>query len=240
MLTLLPTTLTGYSKVYEYMFNDSQKWFEDNLKTQPNNWRYRTQRVEYHVGSHGYRCPEFEDINWSESVVLFGCSQTYGIGLDESETLHTQLSKLIDRPVINLGLGASSVLFALMNQVRLQRANINPYAVINIWTSFLRMPEFKHNGDVVHLLDEKDPLWYANFVKTDEIHQKMIHKFYIDTSRSLWKDTKHLEFSTFRSVVEMLDIPWIKKIDDARDTYHIGKDTVADTVQKIAQILEKA
>lgn len=84
---------------------DTKKLYESNLKKQPKNWYYRNNNVRYTINSNGYRTYEFKDINWKNSVIIFGCSQVFGIGLDDEYTISNQLSKLIKCPVINMGMG---------------------------------------------------------------------------------------------------------------------------------------
>ena len=232
MLTLFPTAQTGESKVYNFIPYDTEKLFKKNKKTMQSDWPYHNKKVEYRVGSHGYRCPEFEDIDWSRSVVLFGCSMTYGIGVDEEETIGFHLSKIIDKPVINLGLGGTSMLFSAVNQMRLYEAGIKPYAVVNIWTSTDRMCEFKDNGNVVHYLPSgRENLWRKNFVATDAMHQLTLHKFYAGAVKNLWP--KSFELSLFEKTSKLLQIPYIERIDYARDLMHQGTKTnrlIAETI----------
>lgn len=57
----------------------------------------------YTVNSQGYRCPEFDAIDWENSIIFFGCSHVFGIGLLDHETVANQLSLILNCPVINLG-----------------------------------------------------------------------------------------------------------------------------------------
>ena len=46
-------------------------------------------QYEYPVqlNSDGYRAPEWQDVNWGESILLFGTSQTFGVGCDFEHTV---------------------------------------------------------------------------------------------------------------------------------------------------------
>jgi hypothetical protein len=86
----------------------------------------------------GYRAPEFDHVDWANSIVIFGCSNLFGDGVDDSETMPAYLSEIVGMPVINMGAGASSQEFALHNNVILKEHYATPRAVINYWTSVYR------------------------------------------------------------------------------------------------------
>ena len=71
--------------------------------------------VSYKLNSQGYRCPEWNDIDWASSHLLFGCSVVQGIGLNDADTLDQELVKLLNEPVVNLGVGGGSLPFILAN-----------------------------------------------------------------------------------------------------------------------------
>jgi hypothetical protein len=91
------------------MNNKSWWWFEDNfLPPQMKNVYPRVNPIDYKVNSYGYRCPEFDNINWKDSYVLLGASNIFGEGVLEDETINYYLEQMIDKPVINLGFAAAS------------------------------------------------------------------------------------------------------------------------------------
>lgn len=100
--------------------------------------RYRTKRRPerthtYSINSRGFRCDEFENCDWQDSVVWFGCSFTFGVGIDCEETVPGQWSQVSGVPTVNLGYpGCSNGRIAhlaglLLNAVR-------PRAVVVNWT----------------------------------------------------------------------------------------------------------
>jgi hypothetical protein len=129
---------------------DSKELFENNLKKMPADWMWRHTNVKYTINSQLYRCPEFEIIDWNNSILMLGCSHTFGIGLDDSQTCSKHLSDLIQIPVINLGQGGASVMFQWANTCRLIENNINPKCVIYFWPDATRTLEFKDEPDVYH------------------------------------------------------------------------------------------
>lgn len=103
----------------------------------------------YTVNSDNYRAPEFDTVDWANSVVILGGSDVLGIGLDDHDTISSQLSQLLSRPVINLGVSASSIQFATYNSTLLAANFPAPYAVIQMWTSDVRCMLF-NNGKIDH------------------------------------------------------------------------------------------
>jgi len=114
---------------------DTETLFKKNLKTQSSDWYYRTHAVNYTTNSLGYRTKEFKDINWADSIVLFGCSNVFGVGLDDRDTLSSQLERITGIPVINMGMGGTSVNYNLHNSVIMANAYPTPRAVVQVWTS---------------------------------------------------------------------------------------------------------
>jgi hypothetical protein len=101
--------------------------------------------VSYNLNSHGYRCPEWENIDWANSHILLGCSVVQGVGLCEEDTLNRQLAKLLNDPVINLGVGGGSLPFILANTYKLIDAGIKPKSVILIEPEPSRIALFYKN-----------------------------------------------------------------------------------------------
>ena len=173
----------GSTKFADY---DSPDRFLKNKQAMPADWHYAHKMVSYSTNSSGYRAPEWDDIDWKESVVIFGCSNVTGIGLAEDETISYQLSQILNRPVINMGVPASSIEFSFYNSVILSEYYPVPYAVVQIWTTLDRCTNFNINEA------ERCGVWtptntfYNEFVK-DDYQALMQAKFISLASRNLWK-----------------------------------------------------
>ena len=122
---------------------DTQSAFINNIKTQGPNWQWRTRSITYHNNSQGYRCAEFDSIDWSSSILLFGCSVAYGVGIDYERTVGQGLSRLMNMPVINLARGGTSYTFNWINSVQLASAGVKPRAVVYIWPDSYRSSRFQ-------------------------------------------------------------------------------------------------
>lgn len=122
--------------------------------------------VSYTLNSHGYRCPEWTDIDWANSHLLFGCSVVQGIGLDDCDTLDNELTKLLNEPVINLGMGGAGLQFILANTFRLIDAGVRPKSVILVYPEPSRVALFLKDR-VVHVGAWWAEQWYQTWLKDD-------------------------------------------------------------------------
>jgi hypothetical protein len=139
---------------------DSLKDLLNNLRTQGRDWPWRDRWIRYTVNSQGYRAPEFDQINWSESILCFGCSMTFGIGVDDSDTWPSQLEEITGIPAVNLGIGGGSIQVNWANSVRLLKAGIRPRAVVYYWPDQSRHCEFESGGRIVdHWNNWSDPVY---------------------------------------------------------------------------------
>ena len=62
--------------------------------------------ISYKYNSFGFRCPEFTD---QPVYIALGCSHTEGVGLPDNQTWPYFLEQLLQHPVLNLGVGGSSL-----------------------------------------------------------------------------------------------------------------------------------
>jgi hypothetical protein len=119
--------------------DDSKTNFEKHLKTLPEGWYYRNHDVKYTLNSFGYRTKPFDTINWEESIVIFGCSTVFGIGVTDEHTIPYFLEQISGRPVVNMGIPGSSNQLITHNNVILSDSKYPiPKVVINSWTGLTR------------------------------------------------------------------------------------------------------
>lgn len=127
---------------------DSPERYRDNLRSQPADWIWRNKTIRYTLNSLGYRAREFDTVDWSQVIVCFGCSMTFGIGVDDPDAWPVQLSQIVDVPVVNLAIPGGSVQINWANSVRLITAGARPRAVIYHWPDASRSCEFMSDGTV--------------------------------------------------------------------------------------------
>ena len=217
--------------------NDCEELFHKNLETKPNDWRYRTSPVKYTYNKHYYRTEEFNQIDWSQSIVIFGCSNVFGVGVDDDDTVSGQLSRMINRPVINMGVGGSSITHALHNAVILNANYPMPFGVVNLWTEYNRTVYYYKNQVKNYGSWNFEENNYMD-VWSESSYHSMTHATIASmTSKQLWKTTRYYEASFFRNTAELLQCDTLARVDYARDDCHCGYDTLKLAAEKIAEKL---
>jgi hypothetical protein len=192
----------------------------------------------YGVNSQGYRCPEFNDILWEDSILMFGCSHVFGVGLIDEETAAHQLSLLIKQPVINLGIGASSCTYQWVNSTILRKHHISPKAVIYNWPESSRQSIFYDKDQY----ETKAMGWWSaeseptySGILLDPFHSKHITSYMRDNIDLLWQcPVLHYSIEYVYGTQQL-----ISRADLARDNSHAGPKTNKIWAETIANDLEK-
>lgn len=167
MIDLLPSTESNWRHngkgVYPFSSSDSQELFNQNLKQCPEDWRWKTEPISYDINSQGYRCPEFNTIDWKNSNVAIGCSRTFGVACPEEETIPHLLSERLGEPVINLGMGGTGCDYAFFNAMRLQ--NVKFKKLFILWPSHSRYFTFVDTRQKIKKYLAKDVVdWFLKNV----------------------------------------------------------------------------
>ena len=219
----LPTGYINGPNILNFSRTDSELIYQANLKSQPLDWYYRDNPISYQINSDGYRTQEFDSVDWANSVIIFGCSNVFGLGLHEKDTISIRLSSLIDKPVINMGINASGMEVALLNSAILDKHYPTPLAVIQIWSHHLRTPHYFADRIKHYRLGDKGN--YAKAYYENLTHGEIRAIMTQMSSQIIWENkTKYYEASFFSDTATLLKIPHIICIDEARD---IGPDQVA-------------
>ena len=121
---------------------DTRELYEKNLLIQAAEWSWRDRSIRYDLNTQGYRCEEWSSIDWNSSILCFGCSMTFGIGVDTDQTWPHYLSLVSGHPCVNLAQPGASVAFNWANSVKLLAQGIRPRAVIYYWPDYSRSFEF--------------------------------------------------------------------------------------------------
>jgi hypothetical protein len=242
----------GNPIVRDFYPSDTEELFQKNLKTQPADWKYRNYPIQYNLNSMGYRCPAFDQIDWGKCIVIFGCSMVMGVGLHENDTISSQLCRMTGRPVVNMGIGGSSMELSLYNSGILRWNRPRPWAVVHVWTAYDRCTEFNGNTQNNHSAhgDRSWPSMYYLMINQSATNQQVRARYQQVMARSLWLETgtKYFDCSFFPDTAKLLDCPSIDIIDRARDVVpvayppylggHPGIQTVELTAQTIARGLD--
>lgn len=240
--------------IHKWWSCDTEHRYKQNLDRQSKDWHYRNTDVSYDVNSSGYRCPEFDTIDWENSAVIFGCSETFGTGLAQQETISHQLSEILQMPVINLGKNGTSMEYALANNLILRNHYPTPKLVINHWTELMRSTYFGKDKIVTTL--PRHEVYYQRHINmlikllgfdvddatyTFDVKAKMIS----DICKIFWSNTKYVELSWNAHTAHILGCHKRIKVDTARDICpfdqgHSGKDTALDVAKFIAEKYNEA
>lgn len=210
---------------------DDPALFQKNLSQLGNTWHYANKQVTYNVNSNGYRAAEWDDIDWENAIVLAGCSMTFGVGVNEDETIGYFLEKITKRPVVNLGYPAGSNELIFNNVVSIFEHFANPYAVVANWSTTDRF--LFYSMDVVDV-----GLWTDQTVTVDGVKLEKLFKglnynitnmamksYFIEkATRQLCKDkSKYYSMSCFPSSSHYMRTDWHFLPDkNARDLIHPG------------------
>jgi hypothetical protein len=118
----------------------------------------------YNYNLNGYRL--IDPIQWNDSIWFFGCSHVYGIGLpNHTETVSYQLEKIIDFPVLNLGIPRGSPMI-IKHNLDIMLTHYTPRAIIISWPSLIRWLSWKDNK----------PLQWSNMHFQENVAQKEIDR----------------------------------------------------------------
>jgi len=226
---------------------DTKEDFLNSLAEKPQDWYYRHNPVEYTINSHKFRTKEFKDIDWKNSIVLLGCSHTFGIGVTDEHTIAANLEKITGKTVVNLGQPGFSNGLISYNSYYLKENYPTPLGVVNIWTNMVRWfeitPEQRRLETKVYCDIEKSTADRINTIVTNNI-------MYMKMSNALWKDhPNHIQLcvsdykrdlktrllsitqKVFPEVIR-LKKGWEQDMS-ARDNAHWGR----ETTEKIAKLI---
>lgn len=131
---------------HKFIDTDNEKAFSVARKHLGEHWVWQKTDIEYNVNELGYRMKEFDDIDWSNYIALFGCSYGAGIGLPYQETYGMRISKDIGADFVNGSVPGCSNDVIFTNVSRLLNSNKPlPRMMIIAWTSMSRVT-YWHKG----------------------------------------------------------------------------------------------
>jgi hypothetical protein len=216
---------------------DTSKNFKRLSQNPPKKWDWINKKIYYTSNTQGYRCPEWQNIDWENSILLFGCSVAYGTGVDDSQTLSAYLQKKLKQPVINLASGGSSPMFQWANTIKLASHKIKPLMALYLWPETDRHFEFKKPNQVEHLgswLDRE-----SSFINQD--HADGMFLLYLNSIKCTNWSSTHFTYSY--SLQTRLNIPNVYGLhrnweDLARDASHPGPKTHEKAADNIVKLLK--
>jgi len=209
----------------------------------PSHYNFKTflpTNTNYCVNSAGYRTDEFDTIDWKKSIVIFGCSMVFGEGLDAEQTISYQLSKLLNCPVINMGVTGSSIQYSVHNQLILKQNFPTPCAVVNLWTEYSRCTLYSKMPNTYGPWNT-DKGSYGDLWNQDPINSQVNALLMQSISRQLWNNTQHYEATFFTSTQSVLNCEQLNghltDTDYANDGQHPGPLATQAVSELLAKVL---
>lgn len=239
---LISEHLDDWPLVGHYHPMDTKEQYEINAVNPEFRLLWPEDSVTYTTNKFHYRCAEWADVDWSSSVLVLGCSFTFGVGLDDSQTITHQLSKLIDMPVVNLGQGGASWTFIWVNTIRLLAAGIKPKAVIYIWPNTNRYCRLFKDSRARSYgpwnIDIEDNGLGREYALA-ELHAQLLSGDLLTSIRALWTCPQlHYYYSPYdRQLTQWAVRPLKPMVDKARDQVHPGVITTGLWANQLAKDL---
>jgi hypothetical protein len=228
LLKLYNEKLVGYceSGVSEFGLygQDTEQVFVGNLKSQSQDWIYRTKRVLYDRNSYGHRSKEIENLD-KDFILFLGCSITVGSAVSLKETFPYLVSQQLGIDYYNLaveGAGYDLVSFNLSSWFK--HIKLKPQAVIIKWPQIVRtfrayqdkivpIGPWSCKSDIGDRISEQDWRNFNSVIDTD----------YFDHYSKIIRDTivSMLEYQNIR----VIEVDNTNQIDYGRDLKHPGTKT---------------
>lgn len=225
----------------EWFSVDSEISYNKTLKVEGDNWEYKNKLIKYTFNQNGYRCPNWTEISWQDSIVMIGCSNTFGLGLDYTDTAAYLLSQRLNTPVINLGVVGSSNQLMLFNSIKLLENNVKPKAAIMLFSDTSRYTHFNLNDSSIKSLGHwslsNSPIsrvasvdtgmsnFYFDYIQNqnDTVHGTMAAY----STKAVWKAAgiKTLAYSAYFNSLKDKFKTLPARIDKAREQSHPGVNT---------------
>jgi len=235
---------------FDYFSNtDSRTAFETNLKIMPEDWHYRYKKLRYFFNSNNFRTYEWKDIDWKNAIVLYGCSNTFGVGVAEDETLDKQLEKLTNKQVVNLGVpGGSNELIMYIAGMTIEKFEA-PCAVVVNWSSTDRFTYYTDQKEYhAGAWDLQDPKKDERLKNTQRLYiqrnlnpyNEVMHTWYhAKTTKALFKNrSRFISVTNFGHVSQYADVDELFLVDNnARDRLHPGPNVFKNMAEYIEKFL---
>jgi len=197
---------------------DTEKRYKKNCKRLGTDWYYYNKKLSYNNNCNGFRTKEFKDIDWANSIVVFGDSYTMGEGNTIEDVYTSVLQDMIGIPVVNLGIGGAGVDRSCWNSLALHENYPRPKAIINLWSSLDRYSEYNYK---LNYWDDYKPGRKGYCLRNHYWYLRNI--FCVKTDRALWRDkVPYIEAAIFKDTAEKLQVYPAEIIDFGRDEDHWG------------------
>lgn len=229
------------NEVVEFCSRTEEENFIEKLKTQPDDWYYRTAKIDYKFNSYGHRCKDISELNWNNYILFTGCSHSQGVGLELEKTYPYLVAQKDVCDYYNLGVSATGIDVVEYNlSLWFFKYSKKPKAVIIQWPDHSRFVSQYPGYD--HLIPNGS--W-----TTDDFSKKML---VAGEDSGFFNARKYLNYLSIHNVIDVPILQYnfgaqatydhyekvFKKIDLARDFLHFGVKTheaIADNIYEDMQ-----
>lgn len=160
------------STTVNFWDTDTEELYNYNQQRLGEQWRWSQQPIIYSVNSLGYRMKEFDQIDWSNFMAVFGCSFTAGTGLPLEETWSYRIAQELKHDLVNAAIPGGGNETILLNLTRLLSSGKLPKLVIISWSSLVRKCYWYKGTVILHgSVELKNKLWesaYYNYLINPE------------------------------------------------------------------------
>jgi hypothetical protein len=219
-----------------FSHSDNEINFKYLLKTQPTDWYYRDNPINYIRNRLGHRCKNIEDIDLNNYFLTTGCSNTEGIGLHLEDTYSHVLSETLNCDYYNLSLGGTGIDILFYNLVTwLSKVKQKPKFIVLQNPTYTRF-SLKEGSTI-----GKGGPWIANNSNLSENDQNKLNFFVLGDEIQYFEHQYEMKKKMIKNIVDVPiidvyfpDVKSIKEfqlenvlflniIDKARDNAHAGR-----------------
>jgi len=113
---------------------DKESYYLQNLKSQPDDWYYRTKEISYYYNSFGHRSNEIDAIDLDNYILITGCSHTEGMGLEIEKTYPYLIADSLGCDYYNIAVSGSGIDVMTFNLLTwISKTKKMPKALIVQW-----------------------------------------------------------------------------------------------------------
>lgn len=244
------------SKTVHFIDTDKEELFIKNKNTLEKKWIWNNILIEYKINSLGYRMKEFDEIDWSNYMAVFGCSHTFGTGMPLNDLFSTKISKNLKLDIVNAGIPGGSNNAMLINLYKLLKNKPFPKFIICNWTHITRWAYIQNDTLCRYGIGVKDigcdySHSYINYLENDcQIQMNFnVIKEQVDTlckiaNIPVWHITPCDEYEWDNTIDKIIPEKNVYSIDDinkiyARDVAHFGYKYQKDVFNKFREVKHK-
>jgi len=176
---------------FEYSTDTIEK-FRKIKPVMPKYWRWHNDKIDYRFNSQGFRLDtDFDNVDWKNSYVVFGCSMITGVGQPQDGTVVEYLKNKLNQPVINMGSAGGSSETVFNNFMKMITDYGVPKGCMFLW------PEPSRQLDGLEYITHSD---YENDWRRIDIHAEIAEEKHVDDGKPFYR--RNLFRHTIRSILK--------------------------------------